>query len=201
MIEVLKQMYQLLLTEPHAPTVCNQLEVILRQAIAELESQEPVDWVDSVMEQAQVFASAWSIVGSRFAGSKGLENAEQAKAELRAMLTHPPQRTKRKPIAMLFGSLPVYDTPSQRTWVGLDWLPEHKCGLHLSHNEHRDVYETIENFYDPGDFVSEEEWLKAVAGDSVWVLHWYPNTPVGFNRIAASTLEAIEAKLKEKNNA
>jgi hypothetical protein len=40
MIEVLKQAYQLLLTEPHAPTVCNQLEVILRQAIAELESQE-----------------------------------------------------------------------------------------------------------------------------------------------------------------
>jgi hypothetical protein len=40
MIEVLKQAYQLLLTEPHAPTVCNQLEVIFRQAIAELESQE-----------------------------------------------------------------------------------------------------------------------------------------------------------------
>jgi hypothetical protein len=40
--EILKQAYQLLLTEPHAPTVCNQLEVILRQAIAELESQEPV---------------------------------------------------------------------------------------------------------------------------------------------------------------
>jgi hypothetical protein len=30
-------------------------------------------------------------------------------------------------------------SPPQRTWVGLDWLPEHKCGLHLSHNEHRDV--------------------------------------------------------------
>jgi hypothetical protein len=39
-------MYQLLLTEPHAPTVCDQLEVILRRAIAELESQEPVAWVD-----------------------------------------------------------------------------------------------------------------------------------------------------------
>jgi hypothetical protein len=45
MIEVLKQAYQLLLTEPHAPTVCDQLEVIFRQAIAELESQEPVAWV------------------------------------------------------------------------------------------------------------------------------------------------------------
>jgi len=91
--------------------------------------------------------------------------------------------------------------PPQRTWVGLDWLPEHKCGLHLSHNEHRDVYETVEQFYDPSDFVSEDEWLKAVKEDSVWVLQWYPNTPIGFNRIAASTLEAIEAKLKENNNA
>jgi len=28
-------------------------------------------------------------------------------------------QTKQEPIAMLFGSLPVYDTPPQRTWVGL----------------------------------------------------------------------------------
>ena len=40
MIEAMKQAYQLLLTEPHAPTVCDQLEVIFRRAIAELESQE-----------------------------------------------------------------------------------------------------------------------------------------------------------------
>jgi hypothetical protein len=46
MIEVLKQAYQMLLTEPHAPTVCNQLEVIFRRAIAELESQEPVAWLE-----------------------------------------------------------------------------------------------------------------------------------------------------------
>ena len=90
-----------------------------------------------------------------------------------------------------------YTTPPQRTWVGLDWLPEHKCGLYLSHNEHRDVYETIEEFYDAKDFISQEEWHKAVKEDSVWVLQWYPNTPIGFNRIAASTLQAIETKLKE----
>ena len=79
----------------------------------------------------------------------------------------------------------------------MNWLPEHKCGLHLSHNEHRDVYETVEKFYDPGYFVSEEEWLKAVKEDNVWTLQWYPDTPIGFHLIAASTLEAIEAKLKE----
>ena len=87
----------------------------------------------------------------------------------------------------------------QRTWVGLDWLPKHRCGLHLSHNEHRDVYETVEEFYDVDSFISMEELAKAISEDSVWVLHWYPETPIGFHRIAASTLEAIEAKLKEKN--
>ena len=81
----------------------------------------------------------------------------------------------------------------------MNWLPEHKCGLHLNHNEHRNVYETVEQFYDADYFISTGEWHKAVAEDSVWVLHWYPNTPIGFTRIAASTLEAIEAKLKEKN--
>ena len=81
----------------------------------------------------------------------------------------------------------------------MNWLPKHKCGLHLDHNEHRNYYQTVEECYDPEDFVSEDEWLKAIKEDSVWVLHWYTNTPVGFTRIAASTLEAIEAKLKEKN--
>ena len=47
MIEILKQMYQLLLTEPHAPTLCERLERIAREAIAELESQEPVAWQDT----------------------------------------------------------------------------------------------------------------------------------------------------------
>ena len=33
--EAMKKMYQLLLTEPHAPTVCAQLERIAREALAE----------------------------------------------------------------------------------------------------------------------------------------------------------------------
>jgi predicted anti-sigma-YlaC factor YlaD len=89
--------------------------------------------------------------------------------------------------------------PPHRPWVGLDWLPEHKCGLHLNHNEHRNYYQTVAECYDPEDFVSEDEWLKAIKEDSVWVLQWYPNTPIGFTCIAASTLEAIEDKLKERN--
>jgi hypothetical protein len=50
----------------------------------------PAAWIDSVMEQAQVFASAWSLVGSRFDSGNEMKNAEQAKAELRVMLISPP---------------------------------------------------------------------------------------------------------------
>jgi len=39
--EALKKMYQLLLTEPHAPTLCAQLESIAREALAQPE-QEPL---------------------------------------------------------------------------------------------------------------------------------------------------------------
>ena len=85
----------------------------------------------------------------------------------------------------------------------MDWLPPHKCGLYLTHNEHRDWYESIEDFIAnrelAGDFPSEEEHLKAVAEDSLWVLHWYPETPIGFHRVAASSLEAIKLALEEGN--
>jgi hypothetical protein len=71
--------------------------VALQEALAEPQ-QEPVAWVDSVMEQAQVFASAWSLVGGRFDSGNGLEEAKQAKAELRAMLATPP--AVQEPVAM-----------------------------------------------------------------------------------------------------
>ena len=81
----------------------------------------------------------------------------------------------------------------------MNWLPPHKCGLYLTHNEHLDVYESVDQFYDPRDFTSPDEWDKAISENNVWVLQWYPDTPVGFHRIAASTLEVIKEKLKEKN--
>ena len=82
----------------------------------------------------------------------------------------------------------------------MNWLPEHKCGLYLEHNPHKDVYETIEEFYDPGAFVSEKEWLKAVKENSVWRLQWYPDTPGAFYIVCASTLDAIEENIRERGN-
>ena len=80
MIEVLKQMYQLLLTEPHAPAVCDQLEVILRQAIKELESQEPAATL-AVREHAPVGKVAYVLEVNLPVG-------------IHKLYTHPPQRTE-----------------------------------------------------------------------------------------------------------
>jgi hypothetical protein len=87
MIEVLKQMYQLLLTEPHAPAVCDQLEVILRQAIAELESQDIVAWMYEDDYQRMLTSETFCTVYSVKVGSpdKGVTDVP--------LYTHPPQRT------------------------------------------------------------------------------------------------------------
>ena len=61
-------------------------------APAEAEKQEPVAWINAVMEQAQVFASAWSLVGGLFDGGSAMDDAEVAKNELRQMLATPPKR-------------------------------------------------------------------------------------------------------------
>lgn len=45
--------------------------------------------IDAIMEQAQVFASAWSLVGGIFDSGNALETAEQEKANLRALLATP----------------------------------------------------------------------------------------------------------------
>jgi len=63
----------------------------------------------------------------------------------------------------------------------MNWLPKHECGLYLTHNEHRDMYETIEEHYDCDDFVSPEELKKAIAEDSVWVLLCFEEVHFGLS--------------------
>jgi len=79
----------------------------------------------------------------------------------------------------------------------MNWLPAHKCGLHLTHNEHKNMYLSVEENYEKDQFVNEEEWAKSIQEDSVWCLQWYPETPIGFYIICASNLEAIERAVRK----
>lgn len=74
-------------------------------------------------------------------------------------------------------------------------LPKHKCGLFLSHNEHRDYYQSIEEAIlereEHRDWRSEEDKAEAIATDELWELQWYPDTPISSYCVAAPTLEKL----------
>lgn len=70
--------------------------------------------------------------------------------------------------------------------------PRHACGLYISHNEHRDDYRTVGQaiecgLYDRTRFPDDAEIAACIAADSVWEIHWYPDTPIGFHRVYAAT--------------
>lgn len=74
----------------------------LREAQAEPVARDaPEKWVRQVMEQAQVFASAWALVGSRFDNGGEMDNATAEKEHLRKM------------ISVLPATPPTTDAPAQ----------------------------------------------------------------------------------------
>ena len=83
-------------------------------------------------------------------------------------------------------------------------LPKHKCGLYLEHNAHLDVYETVEEressgYYEHSDWVNDEQKEKAIKENNIWILQWYPNTPITFYALKACDLEEIFKHIKENN--
>jgi hypothetical protein len=66
--------------------------------------------------------------------------------------------------------------------------------LSITFNDHAGNYcsaaQAIDlGLYDHVDWVSDAEKQKARDNNSVWVIQWYPSTPVGFNAVAASSLD------------
>ncbi len=73
--------------------------------------------IDEIMSQAQVFASAWSLVGGPFDKGDELENAQAQKAELRALVERAVLRPGEDGMPSFSGFLQrVGNQP-----VGLDW--------------------------------------------------------------------------------
>lgn len=76
------------------------------------------------------------------------------------------------------------------TWIG---FPNHKCGLHLCHNEHKNYYQSVESFVEEGDFIFESDEAKqlCINSDEIWTLQWYPDTPVGSYTVAAPSFYRV----------
>lgn len=80
-------------------------------------------------------------------------------------------------------------------------FPRHKASLHLTHNQHKAYYETIEeyqgNFDWEDDWVSDEQRKKALETQELWELQWYPDTPIGSYKIMGADLDAVLSKALE----
>ena len=78
-------------------------------------------------------------------------------------------------------------------------FPRHKCGLFLTHNEHRDYYQSAQDFIE-NDLESREcppEWSTSTSrqccidANEIWELQWYPDTPIGSYCVVGATLEEV----------
>lgn len=72
--------------------------------------------------------------------------------------------------------------------------------VHLTFNHESAInYATVAEYEEQSGRVSESNWVsaeeyaKAVELNSWWNLQWYPNTPVGSYEVSASSLEALLA--------
>lgn len=88
------------------------------------------------------------------------------------------------------------------------WLRDSRpCSFALQFNDHHNVYQTVaETFEDSArdqkaDYYGDcppEEREKMIATDTIWTLHIYPNTPIGFNVYHAATLDAAVDAARDK---
>lgn len=70
-----------------------------------------------------------------------------------------------------------------------------KCGVIVTVNDHRNIYENLEqwlvdNRVDSGIPMGSEVWQKMIELDTVINVQFYPNTPVGFYDIYHYDLDA-----------
>lgn len=82
--------------------------------------------------------------------------------------------------------------------------PRHEASLTLTHNEHKNYYQTVAESIERDDFgyqddcwVSPEQRQKAIDTNDCWTLQWYPNTPVCFRIQSAADLDALLASTEK----
>lgn len=71
-------------------------------------------------------------------------------------------------------------------------LPTH-IGLTIEHNEHVLIYEDVRTYLtnigmDAEDY-TPEDYAEIIRTKELWIIRWYPTTPVGFYTVVAATLE------------
>lgn len=79
-------------------------------------------------------------------------------------------------------------------------LPKHRCSLTINHNEHKDCYQSVEEFTSHHEdyWISEDSKARAIATDEIWEVMWFPDNPLAFYSRMAATLEELLMFIKEQ---
>jgi hypothetical protein len=76
-------------------------------------------------------------------------------------------------------------------------FPPHNCGLYLEHNPNRDYSQSVAEWVAENNdrelFVWKDDASRdrAIETNELWTLQWYPFTSIGFNAVAAPTLQDL----------
>jgi len=86
-------------------------------------------------------------------------------------------------------------------------IPKHEGSFSITHNSHKDTYETAEDYlnslesfnglFTDQDFCTKTSKEQIIKTNEIWECRWYPNTPVGFVNFYGATFGEIFNKLKE----
>lgn len=82
-------------------------------------------------------------------------------------------------------------------------LPKN-IAIEISRNDHKTTYQPLgewlrANLLGVDDWVSPKERDRALATDECWLAHWYPDSPVEFCILLASSQEALLAALAARS--
>ena len=86
--------------------------------------------------------------------------------------------------------------PNTKMYLSLEQNPNKSMFIPLSEwMLNHDMWPRNEN--PPLAYMSDEETLKCLETDTIWVIQWYPTTSTSFYCLAASTLDKLLKMLKE----
>jgi hypothetical protein len=69
-------------------------------------------------------------------------------------------------------------------------LPAHKCSLTITHNAHKDYYDSLPGYLEGSlKDIDPSDLREIFDTGELWEIQWHPDTPVGFCKVYAPTLE------------
>lgn len=71
--------------------------------------------------------------------------------------------------------------------------------LSIEHNPHKLNYEKIDEYFrslqlNITDHLSPDEYERCLLSDEIWMIQWYPDTPISFHWVFAPTFQECLAK-------